>query len=48
MDAVSASVSVPAKGLLSELSETVLFLAIAGLTMAGWVGIALFFVSAMR
>lgn len=43
MDAVPVS-----RSLLAELSETVLFLTIAGLTMAGWVGIALFFVSAMR
>lgn len=32
--------------LVKELTETVLLLAIAGFTLAGWVGIALFFVKA--
>lgn len=36
------------KGLLRELSETVLLLAIAGFTLAGYVGVALFFVQAMK
>lgn len=38
----------PMKGLLRELSETVLLLAIAGFTLAGYVGVALFFVQAMK
>lgn len=38
----------PVKGLLKELSETVLLLAIAGFTLAGYLGIALFFVQAIK
>ena len=38
----------PARSLFKELSETVLLLAIAGFTLGGYVGIALFFVAAMR
>ncbi|MFN2610721.1 MAG: hypothetical protein ABR507_07625 [Actinomycetota bacterium] len=40
--------AVSARSLMKELSETVLLLAIAGFTLGGYVGIALFFVSAMR
>lgn len=38
----------PVRSLFRELSETVLLLAIAACTLGGYLGIALFFVSAMK
>ena len=38
----------PTRSVWRELSETVLLLAIAGFTLAGYLGIALFFVQAMK
>ena len=41
-------VGIPARSLLTEVSETVLLLAICGFTLAGWIGIAMFFVQAVK
>lgn len=38
--------AVEGRRLFKELTETVLLLAITGFTLAGWVGVALFFVKA--
>lgn len=38
--------AVEGKRLFKELTETVLLLAITGVTLAGWVGVALLFVKA--
>lgn len=39
---------VPTRGLMQEVSETVLLLAICCFTLAGYLGVALMFVSALK
>lgn len=39
---------VPARSLIKEVSESVLLFAIAAFTLGGYLGIALFFVEAMK
>ena len=38
----------PARGLLKEVSETFLLLTIAASTLGGYLGLALFFIGAMK